>query len=292
MNRHLFQREWRSALKAAWPFAAIVTVLVFAACAARALSSRKTTYSSTAHVRLQLCTKKAGTSECERQRPAAWWIGGESEVVRSDAVLREAVDLLGLTNGVSELRASLEVRPVEGGSSVRIRAGNANPGEAARIANAVATAYCARSAESASGAGTGTKFLLELTDKAQPASRPDRHYVITELAWGMLGALLLGTAGGLIAGWKSLIRMGQDSGPLAVFYPLALTVCLTVLGTVILVDPRQIPAGTIVALTAALLVGGIAEWLVWLRNQYPMHAKVFTRTVIGVLVLALGLQNS
>jgi len=135
-------------------------------------------------------------------------LAAESDVIRSDAVLKQVADKLNLgvewgkkyNRGVplkSEdtihwLKIRLAIRPEKGGASlIDITVYSEDRDEAPRIANAVADAYQAQKP-----AGQ-----VEIVDRAKPNLQPAKPNKPLNIAVGTVLGLVAGVALGGLAGW-------------------------------------------------------------------------------------------
>lgn len=170
------------------------------------------TYVGTARVSWPVLLAPSGSTQA---------LAKQVELAQSEPVLTQVVDGLNLNQAwgkkirvdgelktlesVILLKRQLELSPVEAGTGLEIQVYDDDSGEAAKIANRVADAFCSSPGAPIGGVGATVGV------RAEAVTRPVRPNIPLNLALAAIGGLVLGLVVGSGAGWLVSL-LGQNGG--------------------------------------------------------------------------------
>ena len=164
-----------------------------------------------------------------------------------------------------------------------------DPEEAAPIANAVAETYRAYQGNLLQSVPppVSSPFKAELMSRASTARRPERLQTLLGVARDALGAILLGvTAGSLVA----LVGFRRKSPESADVLPSVFMIVFSVVvGVSALKSSANLAVATADGLLLAFVVGGVADWFLFLRKKYPETPNTFPAVFMIVFLSVVGL---
>jgi len=287
--------------------AATVSALILGVSAIRSFSAPRV-YVST--VRIKLAPNEDNTGE-GNSGPHA--VGGydprlvqtECEVMRSEVILAQVMNALGtnqtqrkpplaaqasraIPDRIAQLRTQIEVRPVRNTNMIDVCVRSEDREEAAQIANALGETYREYQANLLRRVRLPVfnPLKAEVMKGAQTVSRPEGLRTLLGVARDALGEILLGVAAGSAVVWVAFRRkapMVTDVLPW-----LFVIVFFVVLGVSMLKSSVNLAVATAAGLLLAFVVGGVADWFVFLRKRYPETPNVFPAVFITVFLLVVG----
>ncbi len=145
-----------------------------------------------------------GSSVPDVNAPGGYWMGAEFERLQSAAILGGVISNLDLRRKWGPLlrqeapldldlarlmlKSKMELKQVRNTKLIEIAVKSEAPGEAAQLANAIATAY-QRDPGAGRGAGSGAPPSIRVVDAASPPARPIRPRLVVALCLAAAGAL-------------------------------------------------------------------------------------------------------
>jgi multisubunit Na+/H+ antiporter MnhE subunit len=225
--------------------------------------------------------------------------------MRSEVILAQVVNALGsnetqgnkqlgtqerpdLAGRIAQLKTHIEVRPVPNTNMMDVRVRSEDPEEAAQIANALAETYRAYPGKLLGGvpALVPSPFKAEVMGRALTVGKSERLKLLLEVARHASGAMLFGVAAGAAAVWVVFRRRRPRATDVLPW--LFVIVFFVVLGGSVLNSQANLAVTTAAGLLLAFVVGGVANWFVFLRKRYPETPNVFPAVFITAFLLAVG----
>ena len=235
----------------------------------------------------------------------------ECEVLRSELILAQVVNVLGsnqtpgkkqlgteegtgIPDRIAQLEKRIKVRPVQDTNLIDICVLGENPEEAAQIANALAETYRAYQGNllKVVPPPVSSPLRAEVMGRALPMRRPVEPNNLPGIAREALGAILLGVAAGSL-----VVMVGCRRKPLMpadVLPSVFVIVFFVVLGVGALKCSANFAVTTAAGLLLAFMVGGAADWFMFLRRKYPEAPNTFPAVfvIVFLLVVCLGVLDT
>jgi capsular polysaccharide biosynthesis protein len=266
-------------------------------------------YESAARIRLLPDAKSTGTvAEPEAAHEYdSFAIPTECEVLRSAMILARVIDIVrsSHTQGTGQLdtrqepdiprriallKKRVQVHQVLSTNLVEVRVASEDCNEAARIANVLVESYCEYERDLLKRVPPLVSGVLNavVLESASPASRPQPREM-ARLARDAVGAILLGLAAGLAIVLLSFRRKAPlvATGVLPSLFVIVLSV---VLGVSALKPSVNLAVATSSGLLIAFLIGGLADWLLYVRQKHPRTPKTVPAVFMAMFLLVLGLS--
>lgn len=287
--------------------AAAIFALIFGVSAINSFSAPRI-YVSKVRIKLVPIADNAGGRGSEPEATSGYdplLMRTECEVLRSEVILAQVVNALGsnqrlgkrqhptqerpgVPGRIAQLKKQIEVRPVPNTNVIAVCVLSEDPDQAARIANALGETYREYQGNLLKRVPPpmSSRLKAEVTNRALPASKPERLKTVLGVARGALGAILLGVAAGSVVVWIAF----RIKPPMAtdVLPRLFVIVFSAVLGTSALKSSVNLAVATAAGLLLAFVVGGVADWFVFLRKKYPETPNVFPAVFTTVILLVIG----
>ena len=229
----------------------------------------------------------------------------ECEVIRSELILAHVISAVGMnqTQGkrlpgpqgasaipgqIERLRKRIEVRPIQSTDLIDVCVHSEDPGEAAQIANVLVETYRAYLGNLLKDLPPPVSIPLkaQVIDRALPVLGPVQPNNLPGAARDALGAILLGVAAGsvvVLAGFRRRPPVCGDILPLVFIIVFSLALSFSALESSV-----NLAVATAAGLLLAFVVGGVADWFLFLRQQYPEAPNVFPAVFMAVLLLVTG----
>ena len=287
--------------------AATVSALIFGARAIGSFSAPRV-YLSNVRIKLVRNADKTGGDSSEPDATSGYdplLIQTECEVIGSEVILAHVTSAVGknkapgerqlgteegtgVPDRIAQLRKCIEVRPVQNTNLIDVRVLSEDPDEAARIANALVETYCAYQGNLLKAVPPPVSIPLkaQVMDRALPVKWPGQPSNLPGIARDALGAILLGVAAGLVVVLVAFRRkppMGTDILP-SVF----VIVFSVVLGLSALKSSVNLAVATSAGLLLAFVVGGVADWFLFMRKKYPETPNIYPAVFMTVFLVVAG----